>query len=266
MEENKEGTAVGGDQQGESGEHKNGGAARVPNAANPQSQSQHNEQPSNRDWKSPHFWDFKFSTVGQAAVSLALVFVGIAQMCVYSKQSHTMQRQLEDIEAQQRAFLEIINPEMTPYDANGIWLKKGDPGVAGWLVSPGWKNVGLTLAQHVRMGFDLKPYPVNGRQSIEQLIAACPPGPSLTDHPEFPGFTIAPGEPNGKIAPTRDLSLPIATAAQHNQMVIIFVIDATYQNAFQDSPLRHSYACVEITVNDPEKSTFSFVNLKQEGD
>lgn len=182
------------------------------------------------------------------------------------KQLGEMTQARKDAEAQQRPLLEVINPQMTSYDARGIWIKKGERGVAGWLVSPGWKNVGLSPAQHVRMGFDLKPYPENGPQSVEQLIKLCPPGPSLSDHPEFSGSTIAPGESNGRIFPAKEMPLVGALAAQRNQAVIIFVIDATYQDAFKDSPLHHSYACVGIFVNDPKKSAFSFVNLKQEGD
>jgi hypothetical protein len=172
----------------------------------------------------------------------------------------------KDAEAQQRAFLEVINPEMTPYDANGKWLKPGEPGVTGWMVSPGWKNVGLTLAQHARLGFGLKWYPQDGTESDEQMIELCPSGPPLDDHPEFDGFTLAPGDHNGKIFPAKELPLAVAAAAQRNRMLIMIIVNAKCQDAFQDSPLRHSYYCIGIFVNDSKQSAFSFVNLKQGSD
>jgi len=218
------------------------------------------------------FWT-RWSAIAQSVFSALLVAVGCGQIYVYVTQAHTMGKQLgemtrarEDTEAQQRPVFEVINPQMTPHDANGKWLDKGERGVAGWLVSPGWNNVGLSPALHVRYGFDLKPYPINGPQSEEQLIKLCPPGPSLEDHPEFSGATVAPGEKNGFIAPAKELPLVGALAAQRDQAVILFVMDATYRDSFKNSPLHHSYACVGIFVNDAGKSDFSFVNLKREGD
>jgi hypothetical protein len=218
------------------------------------------------------FWT-RWSAVAQTIFSALLVAVGCGQIYVYTKQAETMGKQLGemtqargDAEAEQRPLLEVRNPEMTPYDANGIWIKKEKPGVAGWLVSPGWNNVGLSPAQHVRMGFDLIPFPEDGPQPVEQLIKLCPPGGSLAGHPEFPGFTVAPGEQHGIIAPAKKMPLVGAVAAQHNRAVIIFVINATYEDGFKGSPIHHSYACVGIFVNNPKKSAFSFVNLKVEGD
>jgi hypothetical protein len=206
------------------------------------------------------------------AAAIAAIIYG-RQLSVMSDQQRIMQGQLKeataarkDTEAQLRAFLKVTNPEMTPYDANGIWIKKDDPGITGWMVSPGWKNVGLSLAKHVRYGFDLKWQPEIGPETIEQLIGNCPDSPSLNDHPEFPGFTVAPGAENGFIAPQKSLPLWVAQAAQINQEVILFVINATYQDAFEDSPVHHAYACVGIFVNDPKKSAFSFVNLREDGD
>lgn len=205
----------------------------------------------------------------QAVIGFAMVSTVLATL-VSVLVSHQQLSELisarTDTEAQLRAFLQPINPPMDPYDVAGKWIKKGDAGVAGWDVSSGWENVGLSLAKHVRFGFDLKEYPENGPESPEQLITNCPDGPSLNDHPDFPGFTIAPGHSHGIVAAAKLLPLGIAEAAQNNQKVIIVVLDATYRDAFHRSPLRHSYACIGIFVNDAENSKFSFVNLKTTGD
>lgn len=209
------------------------------------------------------------NVVIQAVIGFAMLGTVVATLIsvlVSHQQLSELVHARTDTEAQLRALLQPINPVMFPYDATGTYIKKGDPAVAGWSVSPGWENAGLSMAKRVRYGFDLWRYPENGPESTAQLIANCPGGPSLSDHPDFPGFTIAPGHDHGIVAPGQNLPLQDAEAAQRNQMLILFVLDATYRDAFAGTPLHHAYACIGIFVNDAENGKFSFVNLKQEGD
>jgi hypothetical protein len=127
-----------------------------------------------------------------------------------------------------------------------------------------WANDSSTCALRVRFKV------VSGERplSIEQLVRSCPAPDwqALNTHPEFQGMTIPPGEPNGIIAPYQPLPLDIALAAYRNQMLILITIDATYQDGFEGTPLHHSFDCIEITVDDPVKSIFSFVSLKFQND
>src|ERR1700722_6499458 len=102
MEENEEGAADSGDQQYNASDRKRDGLPRSPQKADVIRGTQIEKEPQKRGWYSPYIFDLKFSTVTQFIFSIALIFVGFAQVRVYLKQAEIMRGQLEEMQIEHR--------------------------------------------------------------------------------------------------------------------------------------------------------------------
>lgn len=101
------------------------------------------ERPSHDPW-----WDFKASHWVTAGLTLALVFVGVSQTCIYIRQAGIMDRQATIAETQNRIVMEgeraFIFVKEVPWAAT-----RGENGDVRWNLLISWENNGTTQAKHL---------------------------------------------------------------------------------------------------------------------
>lgn len=189
----------------------------------------------------------------QAAATIALVFIGVFQYKIYKLQAEIQQAQL-------RARFTHAEPQMFPLDKDGVQVAKDSAEIANWSVSPSWKNVGGTPAQHFLMTYVLEIHQRHSGFDPETLVNECP---SLVhDRMDAPGSTIAQGE--AREPPGKNLAMDVAKGAQLGTYTILYATDVVYEDIFKKP--HEAATCVWLNVTNAQKSVFSFVVLKETAD
>ncbi len=134
----------------------------------PEPAPQPRSKPPKRYWHaSEPFVDLKLSHWVEIVLTVALVFVGVSQLVVYTYQAGIMRKQLNEMQAQRnltiaqlRAKLKREQPKLTAMTPDNRVAGQGES-FSKWEISPWWTNVGL---------FDVS----SGKCRCEQFGDGCP--------------------------------------------------------------------------------------------
>jgi hypothetical protein len=215
-----------------------------------------------RQKQSPHRLPVRPIEWVQVGINGGLAVIAIGALCIYHAQLNEMAAGRKNTEAQLRADVVSIDPVMWPMDAQNKQVTKDSPNIAGWSVSPGWKNVGSTPAINFKSGYAFSETPRDWSKDIHEIYKTCPARPKISST----ATRLSPNDPRVELG--KNLPIDVAERAQNGKSAIFYEINATYADIFQKpgDPLHHYYVCVLIEVHDAKKSDFSFLQVSRESD
>jgi hypothetical protein len=197
-----------------------------------------------------------FLTAALVAVAAAQFYTGEGQLRVTQGQLDEMRNQRLATTAQMRANLRRENPTMTPIGEGGKMIGPAE-NLAGWEVSPNWKNVGSTNAQDFLGWFDIRAFDPSPGQRV--TAADCP---QLLEPSPSPGrLIVVPGIGVSHLA--KPLRIGDVVKAKEGTKYILMWGHIEYKDIFPDTPVHHDDWCVAVIPNDLQRSVFSLPILRE---
>jgi hypothetical protein len=193
------------------------------------------------------FWDFKASHWTTAGLTLALVFVGLAQVCVYLRQAGIMDKQAT-ISAEQSRITKIDERAFVfKRQIDAVPTLDKDGNVVEWRIAPLWENGGSTATKNLKMVMDC---PSGNFDLNSGAVIECPE-PNIRYKIGFYQRSLGPHQTSHNEG-TCDAWTPAQVAAIPNHRFFMWAY-ARYTDAF-DEPHKTRFCEGIILSGDPYKA------------
>jgi hypothetical protein len=159
--------------------------------------------------------------------------------------------------AQLRANLSREDPSVNAYGEDDKIAHVGDK-IAGFAISPVWRNVGSTNAKDVRSWFELKVFDIPSSVPKKLSGADCPP---LVPPDPLPQPTVMP-QGGGIVQLAKRLSLQEINRIGKDAYALMWG-HVEYRDEFPDTPLHFDDWCVGIDPSDVRGARFSFPIIRE---
>lgn len=195
-----------------------------------------------------------FTGVMAGATVLLFVATGVSAYFLWETDTH-ISGQLREMHAQTVTTRAQVRGNISP-EPFIIDKVMENAQIAGWDVTPRWKNTGLTDALDIRMWWNI--IPVDGHYDDIRKFDC----PNVPEPVGISPLVAQPGHVFLQIAQRLPASL-VLKALTHDAAIIV-VGHVRYRDIFPDDPIHSIDWCNNVVPNDPASDKFSWISLKQD--